>query len=53
MSKAPEDHSPQDELRLSFGRAIGFTIAALVLLLGGGVVVILLAAIFLRFIFGG
>ncbi len=53
MSKAPEDRSSQDELRLALGRAIGFTIAALVLLLGGGVLVILLAAIFFRFIFGG
>jgi hypothetical protein len=38
---------------LAFGRAIGFTIAAIGLLLGGGVVLILLAAILFRFMFGG
>jgi hypothetical protein len=53
MSGNPEPQSPEDELRLAFGRAIGFTIAALVLLVGGAVVVILLAAIFFRFMFGG
>jgi hypothetical protein len=53
MRNAPEPLSPEDELRLAFGRAIGFTIAALGLLLGGGVLLILLAAIFLRFMFGG
>ena len=53
MSENPGPQSPEDELRLAFGRAIGFTIAALVLLVGGAVVVILLAAIFFRFMFGG
>jgi hypothetical protein len=52
MRKAPEPLSAEDELRLTFGRAIGFTVAALGLLLGGGVVLILLAAIFFRFMFG-
>ena len=53
MTDAPETPSAEDELRLAFGRAIGFTVAAIGLLLGGGVVVILLAAIFFRFMFGG
>jgi hypothetical protein len=53
MSQAREPRSAEDELWLAFGRAIGFTIAALGLLLGGGVLLILLAAIFLRFMFGG
>ena len=53
MSEALEPLSPEDELRLAFGRAIGFTAAALGLLLGGGVLLILLAAIFFRFMFGG
>jgi hypothetical protein len=53
MSQAREPRSAEDELWLAFGRAIGFTIAALGLLLGGGVLLILLAAIFFRFMFGG
>jgi hypothetical protein len=53
MSNATEPLSDEDELRLAFGRAIGFTVAALGLLLGGGVFLILMAAIFLRFMFGG
>ncbi len=53
MSENPGPESAEDELRLAFGRAIGFTVAALGLLLGGGVLLILLAAIFLRFMFGG
>ena len=53
MSDGPDPGSAEDELWLSFGRAIGFTVAALGLLLGGGVVLILLAAIFFRFMFGG
>jgi hypothetical protein len=53
MSETPESRSAEDELRLAFGRAIGFTAAALGLLLGGGVLLILLAAIFFRFMFGG
>ncbi len=53
MTQAPEPPSPEDELRQAFGRAIGFTVAALGLLLGGGVLLILLAAIFFRFMFGG
>ncbi|HXN03321.1 MAG TPA: hypothetical protein VN895_00680 [Candidatus Acidoferrum sp.] len=53
MSGNPGPASDEDELRLAFGRAIGFTVAAVALLLGGGVVVILVAAIFFRFMFGG
>jgi hypothetical protein len=53
MSENPGPQSPEDELRVAFGRAIGFTVAAFALLLGGAVVVILVAAIFLRFMFGG
>ena len=53
MKEAPEPLSPEDELRLAFGRAIGFTVAALGLLLGGGVLLILLAAVFFRFLFAG
>ena len=52
MNEVPELGSVEDELRLAFGRAIGFTAAALGLLLGGGVLLILLAAIFFRFLFG-
>jgi hypothetical protein len=48
-----DDRSAEDELWQSFGRAIGFTIAAFGLLLGGGVLLILLAAILFRFMFGG
>jgi hypothetical protein len=53
MSENRGPQSAEDELRLAFGRAIGFTVAAIALLVGGAVVVILLAAIFLRFMFGG
>jgi hypothetical protein len=52
MNEVPELRSVEDELRLAFGRAIGFTAAALGLLLGGGVLLILLAAVFFRFLFG-
>ena len=53
MSDAPDDHVAEDELREAFGRALGFTLAALFLLLGGGVLLILVAAVFFRFAFGG
>jgi len=53
MSETPDPRSAEDEMRLAFGRAIGFTVAALGLLLGGGVLLILLAAILFRFMFGG
>ena len=53
MTPAQDERAAEDELRLAFGRAIGFTLAALILLLGGGVLLILVAAIFFRFAFGG
>lgn len=53
MTQTQDERAAEDELRLAFGRAIGFTLAALILLLGGGVLLILVAAIFLRFAFGG
>jgi len=53
MSETPDPSSAEEEMRLAFGRAIGFTVAALGLLLGGGVLLILLAAILFRFMFGG
>ena len=53
MTQAPDDRTAEDELRLAFGRAVGFTLAALFLLLGGGVLLILVAAVFFRFMFGG
>ena len=45
--------SPEDELWITFGRAIGFTIAAIMLLVGGGIALILLAAAFFGFLYGG
>jgi hypothetical protein len=52
IERGPEI-TPEDELRLAFGRVLGFAVAALVLLLGGGFLVILVAAAFFRFAFGG
>jgi hypothetical protein len=53
-AQAPDDErAAEDELQQAFGRAIGFTLAALFLLLGGGVLLIVVAAIFFGFIFGG
>jgi hypothetical protein len=53
MTDANDDRAAEDELRLAFGRAIGFTLAALLLLVGGAILLILIAAAFLRFAFGG
>ena len=53
MSDSNDQRSAEDELRLAFGRTLGFTLAALLLLLGGGILLILIAAVFLRFAFGG
>jgi hypothetical protein len=53
MSDTGDDRAAEEELRLAFGRAIGFTLTALLLLLGGGVLLILIAAAFMRFAFGG
>ena len=44
--------SAEDELKIAFGRAIGFTVAAFVLLVGGGIFTIVLAALFFGFLFG-
>jgi hypothetical protein len=53
MSNTGDDRAAEEELRLAFGRAIGFTLAALILLLGGGILLLLIAAAFFRFAFGG
>jgi len=53
MTDTGEDRAAEEELRLAFGRAIGFTLAALILLLGGGILLLLIAAAFFRFAFGG
>ena len=53
MSAPGTDRSDEDELWLAFGRAIGFTLAAILLLVGGGILVIVLAAVFFGFIFRG
>ncbi len=53
MSNAGDDRAAEDELRLAFGRAIGFTLAALLLMVGGAVLLILVAAAVFRFAFGG
>lgn len=53
MSDARDDRAAEDELRMAFGRAVGFTLAALFLLLGGGILLILVAAVFFRFMLGG
>lgn len=52
MSKPSDQQVADDELKLAFGRAIGFTVAAIVLALGGGIFLIVVAAIFFGFIFG-
>jgi hypothetical protein len=52
LSEPVGELSPEDELRLAFGKAIGFTVAAIVLLVGGGILVILVAAAFFGFLYG-
>jgi hypothetical protein len=52
LREAPQPLSPEDELRVAFGRAIGFALAAIILLVGGGILLILLAAAFFNFIYG-
>ena len=44
--------SAEDELRLAFGKAIGFAAAALILMVGGGILLIVIAAVFFGFLFG-
>jgi hypothetical protein len=53
MTDASDDRAALEELRLAFGRAIGFTLAAFLLLVGGGILLLLIAAAFMRFAFGG
>jgi hypothetical protein len=53
MTDAGDDRAAEEELRLAFGRAIGFTLAAFLLLVGGGILLLLIAAAFMRFAFGG
>ena len=53
MTDARDDRAAEHELWLAFGRAVGFTLAALILLLGGGILLILIAAALFRFAFGG
>jgi hypothetical protein len=52
LSGGHADLSAEDELRLAFGRMLGFTAAAIILVLGGGILVIVLAAIFFGFLYG-
>ena len=44
--------SAEDELRLAFGRMLGFTAAAIILLVGGGILLIFLASVFFGFLYG-
>lgn len=44
--------SEEDELRLAFGRMLGFTAAAIILVVGGGVLVIVIGAAFFGFLYG-
>jgi hypothetical protein len=53
MTDSSDDRAAEEELRLAFGRAIGFTLAAFLLLVGGGILLLLIAAAFMRFAFGG
>ena len=52
LTGALADLSAEDELRLAFGRMLGFTAAAIILVVGGGVLVIVLAALFFGFLYG-
>lgn len=52
MKPSRGEPSPEDELWLTFGRAVGFTAAAAILLVGGGVLLIALAAAFFNFVYG-
>ena len=49
----PADRSEEQELWQAFGRAIGFTLAAILLAVGGGILLIVVAAAFFRFMYGG
>lgn len=53
MSDHGSKISPEEEqLRLAFGRMVGFVVVAFLLLFGGGITLILLAAVFFRFLGG-
>ncbi|MDQ6709264.1 MAG: hypothetical protein M3Z11_01765 [Candidatus Dormibacteraeota bacterium] len=52
MTEMEPELSPEEALRLAFGRMLGFAVAAFVLLLGGGIALILVAAVFFRFLYG-
>ncbi len=47
-----EELTPEQELQLAFGRALGFAAVAIVLLVGGGIALILIGALFFGFIYG-
>jgi len=47
-----DELTPEQELQLAFGRALGFTAVAIVLLVGGGIALILVGALFFGFIYG-
>ena len=52
VSGGPEELSAEDELRLAFGRMLGFTAAAIILVVGGGIFVIFVASVFFGFLYG-
>lgn len=54
MSDHGSKISPEEEqMRLAFGRMVGFVLAAFLLLVGGGIALILIGALFFRFLGGG
>lgn len=54
MSDHGSKISPEEEqLRLAFGRMVGFVLVAFLLLFGGGIALILIGAAFFRFLGGG
>jgi len=53
VSQQASKISPEEEqMRLAFGRMVGFVLAAFLLLFGGGIALILLGALFFRFLGG-
>ena len=52
LTGGPGDLSAEDELRLAFGRMLGFTAAAIILVVGGGLLVIVIGAAFFGFLYG-
>lgn len=52
LTGGPDDLSAEDELRLAFGRMLGFIAAAIILVVGGGILVIFIASLFFGFLFG-